>query len=146
MIVLRTNTAPVATLIPLSLKFVIKQFSIKTLLAATTLTPTEPLKAPLMANPRRTTLLALSVAAVMLIVTPVAPSAGTAIPPVAPVPLIVMDLVITTPPKPPGSRTLISPFTRVLDMVPASVLQGEVRLQGLVSSPTPDTKVRSNWA
>jgi hypothetical protein len=33
------------------------------------------------------------------------------------------------------------PAGRVLDMAPAKVLQGAVRLQGLTSSPTPDTPV-----
>jgi hypothetical protein len=31
-------------------------------------------------------------------------------------------------------------------MAPANVLQGAVRLQGLASSPTPDTQVRVAWA
>jgi hypothetical protein len=31
-------------------------------------------------------------------------------------------------------------------MAPAKVLQGAVRLQGLASSPTPDTQVRDAWA
>jgi hypothetical protein len=31
-------------------------------------------------------------------------------------------------------------------MAPANVLQGAVRLQGLTSSPTPDTQVRVAWA
>jgi hypothetical protein len=54
---------------------------------------------------------------------------------------MVIDLVIVTAPNPPGSRQLISPFTAVLDMAPAKVLQGAVRLQGLASSPTPETQV-----
>src|SRR5262245_5491034 len=56
--------------------------------------------------------------------------------------LIVIGLVIVTPPKPPGSSTLISPAGAVFEIAPAKVLQGAVRLHGLASSPTPDTQVR----
>src|SRR5947199_5880798 len=49
-------------------------------------------------------------------------------------------------PKPPGSRQLISPAVAVLEIAPAKVLQGAVRLQGLASSPTPETQVRVAWA
>src|SRR5690349_3283372 len=62
--------------------------------------------------------------------------------PVIPPPSIVIDLVIVTAPNPPGSRTLISPPAAVLEIAPAKVLQGAVRLHGLASSPTPDTQVR----
>src|ERR1700674_864081 len=55
---------------------------------------------------------------------------------------MVIDLVMVTPPNPPGSRTLISPAAAVLEMAPANVLHGAVRLHGLASSPTPDTQVR----
>ena len=50
--------------------------------------------------------------------------------------------VMVTPPKPPGSRQLISPPAAVFEMAPAKVLHGAVRLHGLASSPTPDTQVR----
>src|SRR5689334_16393354 len=63
-----------------------------------------------------------------------------------PSPLSVMALVIVTAPKPPGSRTEISPPAAVFEIAPAKVLQGAVRLQGLASSPTPDTQVRVAWA
>jgi hypothetical protein len=56
--------------------------------------------------------------------------------------LIVIDLVIVTPPNPPGSRQLISPPLAVFEIAPANVLHGAVRLQGLASSPTPETQVR----
>src|ERR1700730_7815475 len=59
---------------------------------------------------------------------------------------MVIDLVMVTAPKPPGSRQLISPLTIVLEMAPANVLHGAVRLHGLASSPTPDTQVRLAWA
>ena len=49
---------------------------------------------------------------------------------------------MVTPPKPPGSRQLISPPVAVLEIAPAKVLQGAVRLHGLASSPTPETQVR----
>src|SRR5579864_5090412 len=57
-----------------------------------------------------------------------------------------MDLVMVSAPNPPGSSASISPPGAVLDMAPANVLQGAVRLQGLASSPTPDTQVRVAWA
>src|SRR6478735_12152297 len=55
---------------------------------------------------------------------------------------MVIDLVMVTAPKPPGSMQLISLFTAVFEMAPAKVLHGAVRLHGLASSPTPDTQVR----
>src|SRR2546425_12999516 len=63
-----------------------------------------------------------------------------------PPPSSVMALVMVTAPNPPGSRASISPPGAVLEMAPAHVLQGAVRLQGLASSPTPDTHVRLAWA
>src|SRR6266849_5802807 len=59
-----------------------------------------------------------------------------------PPPSIVIAFVMVTAPKPPGSRASISPPAAVLEMAPAKVLQGAVRLHGLASSPTPDTHVR----
>src|SRR3954470_18072550 len=53
---------------------------------------------------------------------------------------------MVTPPKPPGSRQLISPLTAVFEIAPANVLQGAVRLHGFASSPTPETQVRDAWA
>src|SRR5690349_2711491 len=67
-------------------------------------------------------------------------------PPSAPSATMLIDLVMVTAPKPPGSSTLISPLAAVLEMAPAKVLQGAVRLQGLRSSPTPETQVRLAWA
>src|SRR4051794_29568673 len=58
-----------------------------------------------------------------------------------PSPLMVMFLVIVTAPKPPGSSTEISPLSAVLEIAPAKVLQGAVRLHGFASSPTPETQV-----
>src|SRR5262249_22812963 len=58
----------------------------------------------------------------------------------------VIDLVMVSAPRPPGSRQLISPLTWVFEIAPAKVLQGAVRLHGLASSPTPDTQVRAAWA
>src|SRR5262245_14509988 len=55
---------------------------------------------------------------------------------------MVIDLVIVTVPKPPGSRQLMMPFTAVFEMAPAKVLHGAVRLHGFTSSPTPETQVR----
>src|SRR5438105_13876850 len=55
---------------------------------------------------------------------------------------MVIDLVMGPAPYPAGSRASISPPAAVLEIAPAKVLQGAVRLQGLASSPTPDTQVR----
>src|SRR6266702_4613081 len=55
---------------------------------------------------------------------------------------MVIDFVMVTAPKPPGSMQLISPFTAVFEIAPAKVLHGAVRLHGLASSPTPDVQVR----
>src|SRR4029453_3004150 len=59
---------------------------------------------------------------------------------------MVIALVIVTPPNPPLSRALISPLVAVLEIAPANVLHGAVRLHGLASSPTPETHVRVAWA
>src|SRR5207302_2733474 len=75
-----------------------------------------------------------------LTVTPTVPAAR--IEAKVPAPSIVIDLVMVTPPKPPGSITSISPPSAVFEIAPAKVLQGAVRLHGLASSPTPDTQVR----
>src|SRR5438128_10025873 len=58
---------------------------------------------------------------------------------------MVSDLLMVTAPKPPGSRQLISPPIAVLEIAPAKVLHGAVRLHGLASSPTPETQVRVAW-
>src|SRR5260370_2730560 len=57
-------------------------------------------------------------------------------------PSMVRDLSIITVPKPPASRTSISPPGLVFVLAPAKVLHGLVRLQGLASSPTAETQVR----
>src|SRR5437868_1508252 len=75
---------------------------------------------------------------------PLVPAARTDA--MVPAPSMVIDLVIVTTPKPPGSSASISPPAAVFEMAPANVLQGAVRLQGLTSSPTPDTQVRVAWA
>ena len=64
------------------------------------------------------------------------------IPPVTVPQSRVIDLVIVTAPKPPGSRQSISPPAAVFEMAPGKVLQGAVRLHGLASSPTPEIQVR----
>src|SRR4029453_7793664 len=98
--------------------------------------PRMPLQAPFMERPR--IVITLSVGALTII--PVVREAR--IPARVPVPSIVIDLVIVTAPKPPGSRASISPQSAVLEIAPAKVLQGAVRLQGLASSPTPHTQAR----
>src|SRR5437016_2770268 len=77
--------------------------------------------------------------------TPLVPELRIAPKPAPWVPSIVIAFVIVTAPNPPGSRASISPPGAVFDMAPANVLHGAVRLQGLASSPTPDTQVREAW-
>src|SRR6476469_5180858 len=99
--------------------------------------------APLMDRLRKITTAVLGVAlAESLTITPVTVEARMEPKPEPFVPSIVMLLVMVTAPKPPGSRQSISPPTAVFEIAPAKVLQGAVRLQGLTSSPTPDTQVR----
>jgi hypothetical protein len=62
--------------------------------------------------------------------------------PCVPVQSSVIDFMIVTAPKPPGSRQLISPRVAVFDIAPANVLHGAVRLHGFTSSPTPEIHVR----
>src|SRR5262245_66578668 len=85
-----------------------------------------PFANPSMSSPSSRT----SAFAGVLTITPVVPAARM---PAVPVEgqLIVIDLVIVTAPKPPGSRQLISPPAAVFEMAPAKVLQGAVRLHGL---------------
>src|SRR5690349_23365721 len=107
--------------------------------AESTFTPTSetgaPTPVPLMSRPRSVT---LSVAAAL---TTIAFVPATRTPPSVYWHLMVSDFVMVTPPKPPGSRQLISPPLAVFEIAPAKVLQGAVRLQGFASSPTPDTHV-----
>src|SRR6186997_3042669 len=102
--------------------------------------PRMPLQNPLMEIPRIVT---TSVAAALMIIPVVSEARIEAN---VPLPSRVIDLVIVTAPKPPGSRASISPQAAVLEIAPAQVLQGAVRLQGLASSPTPDTHVREACA
>src|SRR5689334_901493 len=74
--------------------------------------------------------------------TPLTPAPAESTPPSVYWQTIESALVMVTPPKPPGSRQLISPPAAVLEIAPAKVLQGAVRLHGLASSPTPETQVR----
>src|SRR6266550_8384264 len=90
--------------------------------------------------PRRITLMP----AVVLTFTPLVPELR--MPPGNCRQSISIDLVMVTAPKPPGSRQLILPPAAVLEMAPAKVLHGAVRLHGLTSSPTPETHVREAWA
>src|SRR5258705_591511 len=107
------------------------------------LMPWTPVAAPFIEILRRPTVVLTSPAAVMLTLIAVVPAARI---PTMQHPSMVIDLVIVTVPNPPGSSASISPSTAVFEMAPANVLQGAVRLQGLASSPTPDTQVRVAWA
>src|SRR3954447_14999715 len=104
--------------------------------------PTNPgsavLPAPLMVRLRRITLMVPGAAvALSLITTPLALDAR--IEPSTPAQSMVIDLVIVTGPKPPESMQLISPPAAVLEIAPAKVLHGAVRLHGSISLPTPET-------
>src|SRR5690348_14683034 len=94
-----------------------------------------------MSRPSRITLSAGPAATVM----PGVPETSTPDSPDSPQ-MIEIALVIVSAPKPPGSRQLISPPGAVLEIAPAKVLHGAVRLHGLASSPTPETQVRVAWA
>ena len=102
--------------------------------------PLMPVDAPLIDIPRILTAFFVSATAVMLMMIPFVPAER--IEPCVSSQSIVIDLVIVTAPKPPGSRQLISPFVAVFEIAPANVLHGAVRLHGLTSSPTPETQVR----
>src|SRR3954466_1398813 len=98
--------------------------------------------APLMLTPRIMTSAVLGEAdALSLITKPLMPPELSVLPNV-PLQSIVIDLVIVKVPNPPGSRQSISPPAAVLEIAPAKVLHGAVRLHGLTSSPTPETQVR----
>src|SRR5213595_1168086 len=101
--------------------------------------PRMPLQKPLMEIP----LIVITSVAAALTMMPVVREAR--IEANVPVPSSVMDLVMVTAPKPPGSSASISPQAAVLEIAPAKVLQGAVRLHGLASSPTPDTHVCVAW-
>src|SRR5260370_16778882 len=58
-----------------------------------------------------------------------------------PPPSRVMDFVMVTAPKPPGSSASISPPAAVLGIAPPHVLHAAVRLHGLTSSPRPQTHI-----
>src|SRR6185369_13449 len=129
------------TVIPLPvLNLKMTQSSTLTALAWRMLIPFMPLQKPLIEIP----LMVITSVAAALMTIPFTREAR--IEANVPVPSSVIDFVIVTAPKPPGSRASISPQAAVLEMAPAQVLQGAVRLQGLASSPTPDTHVREACA
>src|SRR5262249_40662596 len=111
-----------------------KQFSTYRLPPKRTLTPANPVPSPSNASPRSTTLEPAGACTTI----PFVPETRT---PAMQHASIEMDLVIVTAPNPPGSSTSISPPVAVFEIAPAKVLHGAVRLQGLASSPTPDTQV-----
>src|SRR5437016_5404136 len=104
--------------------------------------PTSPVPALLMDRLRSLTTLVIAPLTLALSLTLMALNPAASIEAKVPPPSIVIDLVIVTAPKPPGSMQSISPPSAVFDIAPAKVLHGAVRLQGLASSPTPDTQVR----
>src|SRR6185503_8383267 len=100
-----------------------------------------PLPAPVRVRLRRTT---RSLGPALTVIALVPPTARM-LPP-TPVQSIVSDRSIVTVPNPPESRQSISPPAAVLLSAPTKVAHGAVRLHGLASLPTPDTKVRVAWA
>src|SRR6516225_127581 len=102
--------------------------------------PDSPVLSPSMLRPRNVT----TSLAPAWTTTPFVPDTRT--PAISPSLMMLIALVMVTAPKPPGSRTLISPAGAVFEMAPAKVLHGAVRLHGLASSPTPETQVRVAWA
>src|SRR3954467_5746458 len=98
--------------------------------------PLMPLPKHSMSIPFRVTMLPAGALKMM----PLMPEART--PPSVESQTMLIDLVMVTAPAPFGSRQLISPPADVLEIAPAKVLHGAVRLQGLRSSPTPDTQLR----
>src|SRR5260370_4246319 len=103
-------------------------------------TPASPVPNPSIVNPRSTTT-SFGPPWTMM---PFVPETST--PAIRPLASIEMHFVMVTAPNPPGSRTSISPQTAALEMAPANVLHGAVRLHGLASSPTPATQVRDACA
>ena len=125
-----------ARLMPFCVKFRMEHLRMVVFPPPTMVTPFRPVPNPSISSPSRRT---LSVSKTDMTI-PLVPDTST--PASKPTEVMLMDFVMVTAPKPPGSRTLISPPGAVLEMAPAKVLQGAVRLQGLASSPTPDTQVR----
>src|SRR5579864_3920745 len=142
-VVLSMNTFPpaVAMSIPLPVKPKISQFSMDRDLPARNLMPLSPLLMPLKRRFLRITTSDAPAWTTMPLV-PLTRTEATCPPP----PSMVMALVMVRAPNPAGSRASISPPAAVLEIAPANVLHGAVRLQGLASSPTPDTHVREAWA
>src|SRR2546427_3649983 len=99
------------------------------------LMPINPLPIPLIDRFRKFTVIPAP-----LMLMPFVPAARTE--PNVPPQSIVIDFVIVSAPKPPGSRQSISPLGAVFEIAPAKVLHGAVRVHGLASSPTPETQVR----
>src|SRR4051794_22098457 len=114
-----------------------RHWSICTDAAPRTATPLVPsvVPAPLMSRWRRMT---LSEAAALTMI-PWTPEDRAL--PCVPTQSMVIALVMVTAPYPPGSRQLMMPPAAVLEIAPAKVLQGAVRLHGFASSPTPETHV-----
>src|SRR5215469_12342178 len=125
---------------PLLLQPKISQFSIDRNLPLMNRIPLAPaLNVPPLNRMLRRMTTSVAVAATTIPLTPpVARVEATCPPP----PSSVRDLVMVSAPNPPGSRASISPPLAVLDIAPAQVLHGAVRLHGLASSPTPETQVR----
>src|ERR1700731_139704 len=135
--VIQTRPPVLAMLIPFWVKPKIEQFSTPSALPLRKWTPLSPVPIPFM---RRFLRMTTSVDALALITIPLVPltrTEATCPPP----PSMVRPLVMVTAPNPPGSSASISPPAAVLEIAPANVLQGAVRLQGLASSPTPETQV-----
>src|ERR1043166_4808067 len=122
---------------PFWLKFRMEHLRIVVFPAPVTLTPLRPVPSPSISSPSSKTLSVAFGTFTMMALVP-----DTSTPASMWSEMMLIAFVMVTPPKPPGSRTLISPPGAVLEIAPAKVLHGAVRLHGLASSPTPDTHVR----
>src|SRR6266702_601893 len=126
-------------------------FSTWTSWACKILIPTVPLPCPSISRPRKVT---TSVVAALIVMPELLKPTGSRTPAVPASHEMVTEKVMVTMlmpkspgvalPKSPGSRQLISPPGSVFASAPAKVLQGEVRLQGFISSAVvmPETHVR----
>src|SRR5258707_1496628 len=140
--VIQTRPPALAILIPFWVKPKTAQFSTPSALPLRNWIPLSPDPIPLM---RRFLRMTTSVAALALITIPLVPLTRTEAT-WPPPPSMVMAFVMVTAPNPAGSSASISPPAAVLEIAPANVLHGAVRLQGLASSPTPETQVLEAWA
>src|SRR5690348_9312665 len=133
----KTIGADGLTYTPRLRKFIIVQLSIIKALPEMKLIPIRPDPIPWIRRLRKMT---TSLGPALMLI-PFVPATSTEATWPLP-PSIVIAFVIVTAPNPPGSKASISPPAAVLEIAPAMVLHGAVRLPGFASSPTPEIQVR----